>query len=50
MYAKFHGYSASVVGILNFQGANDDFSYLTKIGGEQKLAFYQNLSKVLDDY
>eukprot|EP00350_Pseudokeronopsis_sp_OXSARD2_P003544 CAMPEP_0170543448 /NCGR_PEP_ID=MMETSP0211-20121228/2558_1 /TAXON_ID=311385 /ORGANISM="Pseudokeronopsis sp., Strain OXSARD2" /LENGTH=284 /DNA_ID=CAMNT_0010846825 /DNA_START=1204 /DNA_END=2058 /DNA_ORIENTATION=+ len=48
--SKYHGYAASIVGVLNFQGANDEYNELVKEGDKYKRQFYQTLAKSLNEY
>lgn len=47
---KFQGQHASIVGIFNFQGANDEFNHLKQVTQELRESFYQQLSRQLDEY
>ena len=45
---KYRGEKASVVGIFNFQGANDEFNNLVKMNQQNRTQFYQKLQTSFD--
>ncbi len=48
--SKFQGQKASLLGIFNFQGANEEFGILQNKNMDMRKAFYEQLFKNLDDY
>ena len=46
---KFAGQKASVVGIFNFQGANDEFNHLVEIANTNRLEFYKRIRETIRD-
>ena len=50
LVTKFQGQMASVVGIFNFQGANEEFNALIAKSSELREEFYNQLSRNIEDY
>jgi len=48
--SKFQGQQASILGIFNFQGANEEFSAVVAKSRELRESFYKQLSQNLDEY
>ena len=47
---KFQGQQASILGVFNFQGANEEFGALVNKGRELRDEFYRQIYKNLDEY